>query len=36
MERKSFILHLDSLDVLDELSKEEIADLFIAMKNYNL
>ena len=26
--KKSFIIHLDSLDVLDELSKDQIADLF--------
>ena len=35
-EKKSFILHFDSLDVLEELSKEQIADLFIAIKDYNL
>jgi len=34
--KRSFILHIDSLDVLDELSREEIWDLFIAIKNYNL
>ena len=34
--RKSFILHFDSLEVLNELSKEQIADLFIAIKDYNL
>jgi len=34
--RKSLILHFDSLDVLDELSKEQIADLFIAIRDYNL
>lgn len=34
--RKSFILHFDSLDILEELSKEQIADLFIAIRDYNL
>ena len=33
--KKSFILHKDSLDVLDDLSKEQIADLFIAIRDYN-
>jgi hypothetical protein len=33
--RKSFILYFDSLDCLDELSKEQIADLFIAIRDYN-
>lgn len=35
MERKSFILHLDSLEDLNELSKEEIGTLFLAMIDYN-
>ena len=34
--RSSFILHFDSLDILEELSKEQIADLFIAIRDYNL
>jgi hypothetical protein len=34
--RKSLILHFDSLEVLNELSKEQIADLFLAIKDYNL
>ena len=34
--RKSLILHFDSLDVLEELSKEQIAELFIAIRDYNL
>ena len=34
--RTSFILHFDSLEVLNELSKEQIADLFIAIRDYNL
>jgi len=34
--RKSLILHFDSLEVLDELSKEQIAELFIAIRDYNL
>jgi len=33
--KKSFILHIDSLEVLNELSKEQIAELFIAIKDYN-
>ena len=37
METKtSFILHLDSLKVLDSLTKEQIADLFLAIRDYNL
>jgi len=34
--KTSFILHLDSLSVLDELSKDQVADLFLAIRNYNL
>tara|TARA_R110000764_G_C11012290_1_gene383401 strand:+ start:860 stop:979 length:120 start_codon:yes stop_codon:yes gene_type:complete len=34
--RKSLILHFDSLDIIDELNKEQIADLFIAIRDYNL
>jgi hypothetical protein len=34
--RKSLILHFDSLDVLDELSEKQTADLFIAIRDYNL
>jgi hypothetical protein len=33
--RKSLILHFDSLDVLDELNEEQIAKLFIAIRDYN-
>lgn len=33
--RKSFILHFDSLDVLDELSEKQISDLFLAIRDYN-
>lgn len=33
--KKSFILYLDSLDVLDDLTHEQIAELFIAIKNYH-
>ena len=33
--KKSFILHLDSLDVLDELSPEQVKELMIAIRNYN-
>lgn len=35
-ERKSFILHFDSLDVIDELDNNQIAELFKAIKDYNL
>jgi len=34
--RKSLILHFDSLDVIDELSNEQIAQLFKAIRDYNL
>jgi hypothetical protein len=34
--KKSFILHLDSLNVLDDLDNNQIAELFIAMRDYNL
>jgi hypothetical protein len=34
--RKSFILHLDSLEVLDDLSIEQKASLFDAIRDYNL
>lgn len=34
--RKSLILHFDSLDVIDELSEKQIAELFIAIRDYNL
>ncbi len=34
--RKSLILHFDSLDIIDELNKDQIADLFIAIRDYNL
>ena len=34
--RKSFILHYDSLDVIDELSNDQIAQLFKAIRDYNL
>lgn len=33
--KKSFILHIDSLDILDELDKDQIAELFVAMRDYN-
>jgi len=33
--RKSFILHFDSLDVLDKLDNNTIAELFIACRDYN-
>ena len=34
--KKSFVLHLDSLEILDKLKKEQIADLFLALRDYNL
>jgi len=33
--KSSFVLHLDSLDILDELTKDQIAELFLAIRNYN-
>jgi hypothetical protein len=32
--RKSFLLHIDSLDILDELTDEEAGELFKAIKDY--
>jgi len=32
--RKSFLLHIDSLDILDELTNEEAGELFNAIKDY--
>lgn len=34
--KKSFILHLDSLDVLDDLDDKNIAELFKAIRDYNI
>lgn len=34
--RKSLILHFDSLEVLNELNNEQIANLFVAIRDYNL
>jgi len=34
--KKSFIIHLDSLDILDELSMDQAGELFCAMRDYNL
>lgn len=34
--RKSFIIHIDSLDVLDDLNNEEAGKLFKAIKSYHL
>lgn len=36
MTRKSFLIHIDSLDVLDELNDTQIAELFKAIRDYNL
>ena len=33
--KKSFVLHIDSLDVLDDLNKDQIADLFLAIKDFH-
>ena len=32
--KKSFLIYTESLSVLDELNKEQIADLFLAIKDY--
>tara|TARA_R110002020_G_scaffold91712_5_gene222651 strand:+ start:578 stop:1168 length:591 start_codon:yes stop_codon:yes gene_type:complete len=34
MSKKSFILHLDSLDVIDELNDQQVAELFKAIIDY--
>jgi hypothetical protein len=34
--KKSFILHNDSLDILDEISIEQAGKLFIAIRNFNI
>ena len=34
--RKSFIIHNDSLAVLDDLSVEQCGELFLAIKSYQL
>ncbi len=34
--KKSFIMHLDSLDILDLLSSEQAGELFMAIRNYHL
>ena len=34
MKKKSFLIYTESLSVLDELNKEQIADLFLAIKDY--
>lgn len=33
--RKSFIVHMDSLEVLEELTNEQCGQLFLAMRDYN-
>ena len=33
--KKTFVLHVDSLDILDELSNEQCALLFKAIRDYN-
>ncbi len=35
MSKNSFILHLDSLEILDELSGDQCKELLIAMRGYN-
>jgi len=34
--KKTFILHFDSLEVLNELSEKQTADLFLAIRDYNI
>ena len=34
--KKSFILHNDSLDILDEISIEQAGKLFLAIRNFNI
>lgn len=34
MQKKSFVLHLDSLDILDDLTDEQAGKLFKAMYNF--
>ena len=34
MSKDSFLIYKDSLDVLDELTKEQVADLFFAIRDY--
>ena len=36
MKNKSFILYDDSLDLLDDMTKEQIGELFLAIRNYRL
>ena len=33
--KKSFIIHLDSLEILDDLDDKNIAELFRAIRDYN-
>ena len=33
--RRSFLLHIDSLEVLDELSNDQVCELFKAIRDYN-
>lgn len=35
MSKKSFVLYNDSLDVLDDMSQEEVACMFLAIRDYN-
>lgn len=34
--KKSFIIHIDALDVLEELNSDQVKELFIALRDYNL
>jgi len=34
--KKSLLIHYDSLDVLDDLTTEQIAELFLAIKKYKI
>lgn len=36
MKRKSFLIHIDSLDILDDLTREQKGELFDAIKAYQL
>ena len=33
--KKSFVIYVDALDILDELSSEEISELFLAIRSYH-
>ncbi len=35
MSRKSFLIHIDSLDILDDLTKEQAGELFLAIRSHH-